>query len=232
MSFQMTHMEIAYRVADRYNLRKGIAEFILGSVAPDSVHFREDFAIEQKVHSHLFEECGPWGDTQDYDRWLYNIDEFWKLKGFNEKDINKKMFLLGICVHCKTDYYNDTIIWRGLQRKHIPPMTLEKFKEEYYPEARLIDKWLYQNSKYTKEICKLLETSRVYDFEDYIFAGDQEALKKHLLNVQYNVPAVDPEGYKYYTKEKILDFVDKVSEEISNWGLVSDILNKENGLCS
>lgn len=224
MSFQMTHMEIAYRVAERFNITDGRAEFILGSVAPDCVHFRDDYVIEHKIHSHLFEECGPWGDTHDYDRWLSNIDKFWEEKVTNEQDIKKKMFLLGYCVHCKTDYYNDTIIWRGLQRVHIPPMTVEEFKEEYYPEARLIDKWLYQNSNNTNDIRDLLNRSEVYDFENYIYAKDQNTLKNHLLNVQYNVPTVDPEGYKYYTREKIIKFTDKVTEEISNWRLVTEIL--------
>jgi len=219
----MTHLEIAYRVAKRLNINDARQQFILGSVAPDSVHFRENFVIEQKIHSHLFEGCGPWGDTQDYEKWLKNIDEFWAMNVPDERDIQKKMFLLGICVHCKTDYYNDTIIWRGLQRQHIPPMTLDKFKEEYYPEARQIDKWLYQNSENTKEIRSLLQEALAEDFKDYLLAQDIETMRNHLLNVQYNVPPVNPEGYKYYPQEKLIAFVEKVTDEIANWGLLKEI---------
>ena len=54
MSFQMVHMEIAYRVAEMTGIKERAA-FILGSVLPDSVHMRDDYSIEQKIMSHLFE---------------------------------------------------------------------------------------------------------------------------------------------------------------------------------
>lgn len=66
MAGQITHMEIAYKLIDRLGIDEGKEEFILGSVAPDSVHFDDDY-LSKKVHSHLFENCGPWGDTQNYD---------------------------------------------------------------------------------------------------------------------------------------------------------------------
>ena len=76
MSFQMVHMEIAYRVAKMTGIKERAA-FILGSVLPDSVHMRDGYSIEQKIRSHLFEGCGPWGAPEDYDRWNSNIREFW-----------------------------------------------------------------------------------------------------------------------------------------------------------
>lgn len=156
MSFQMIHMEIAYRAAEKLQIRDGLAEFILGSVAPDSVHFRDGYSVEMKVHTHLFEGCGPWSETQDFERWISNIEEFWRRFGEEESDVRRRMFIFGICVHCRTDYYNDIMIWRALRKMHIPPMTLEEFRAEYYPEARDIDKWLYQTSEHTGEITRLL----------------------------------------------------------------------------
>ena len=89
MSFQMTHLEIAYRVAKKLGLSQNLEQFILGSVAPDSVHFREGFVIEHKIHSHLFEECGEWSDTQDYERWMQNIGNFWDKYGASERQRTK-----------------------------------------------------------------------------------------------------------------------------------------------
>ena len=43
MSFQMVHMEIAYRVAEMTGIKERAA-FILGSVLPDSVHMRDDYS--------------------------------------------------------------------------------------------------------------------------------------------------------------------------------------------
>ena len=69
MAFQMIHMEIAYRLLKRILPISNPAEFILGSVAPDSVHMNSDYDVNMKAKSHMFEGCGRWSDTQDYQLW-------------------------------------------------------------------------------------------------------------------------------------------------------------------
>ena len=44
MAYQMIHMEVAYRLLKIWNQVRDPAEFILGSVAPDSVHMAKDYA--------------------------------------------------------------------------------------------------------------------------------------------------------------------------------------------
>lgn len=216
MSFQMTHLEIAYRLAQKLSINEGLAEFILGSVVPDSVHFRDDFCFEHKVHSHCFEECGSWGDTRDYERWLRNIKEFWDKFGEGETDVKRKMYILGICVHCYTDYWNDLLIWRALQKEYLPTMTLDQFRGEYYPEAKLVDKWLYQNSSFTKEIFRLMNEADDLEIPGYINKEDILKMKDHLTNVQYDIPEkLSTSGFKYYPSEKILWFVDTVTERVA-----------------
>ena len=105
MAFQMIHMEIAYRLLNRIPQISNAAEFILGSVAPDSVHMNPDYNIDMKVKSHLFEDCGKWSDTQDYQRWKRNIHHFCEM--IAGKEDAYRDFCIGICVHCLTDYWND-----------------------------------------------------------------------------------------------------------------------------
>ena len=220
MAFQMTHLEIAYRLAKRLGITKGREEFILGSVAPDAISEEVPY-IPTKIHTHLFEECGPWGDTQDYDRWLVNIRAFWDENGRDETDIKKKMLKLGICVHCMTDYWNDLLIWRALQKEYMPPMTVEEFRSEYYPEARVVDKWLFQNSENSEEIFKLFAASETMDIGDYSYAKDQEDIRDHLTNVQYNLPEpLDVSKFKYYPSEKIIWFVATATDRIE--GMLRD----------
>ena len=192
----------------------GREEFILGSVAPDAIS--EDVPyIPRKIHTHLFEECGPWGDTQDYDRWLKNIRAFWDENGRSEPDIKTKMLKLGICVHCLTDYCNDLLIWRALQKQYMPPMTIEEFRSEYYPEAQVVDKWLFQNSDNSAEIFRLFAAAKTIDIGDYSYAEDQEHIREHLINEQYNIPEpIDVSGFKYYPSDKILWFVETVTEKL------------------
>lgn len=210
MALQMVHMEIAYRVIDKLDITEGKEQFILGSVAPDSVHFRDPYLVEEKIHTHLFEGCGTWSDTDDYDRWKSNIAEFRDKFALCEPDPVKRAFLLGICVHCWTDYCNDVLVWRALQKKYIPPMTTQEFRENYYPEARLLDQWLHQNSENTKEIMRLLDQSKPVDFEDYLRAEDIEKTKQHLLHVQYDVPKADISDNKFYPKEMMTELIDAV----------------------
>ena len=215
MAFQMTPMEIAYRVADMLGIKDNKEQFILASVAPDSVHFRDDFVIGHKIHSHLFEECGEWSDTQDYERWMANIGDFWDKYGAKEKDARLRTFILGICAHCVTDYYNDRLIWRTLEKEYIPPMTRDEFRSVYYPEAQTVDKWLFQNSLNAKEIVTLLRASEEVDLNDYIYAKDQVKMKDHLINVQYNLKEpLDVSDFKYYPSDKIMWFVDTVSNKV------------------
>lgn len=209
-------MEIAYKLIDRLAISENIEEFILGSVAPDSVHFDEDY-LSKKIHSHLFENCGPWGDTQNYDNWILNIKAFWNKYVVKEKDNVKRSFYIGIVVHCLTDYWNDLSIWRTLQKEMIPPMTIDEFKEVYYPESTRIDRWLYQNIDDADEIMELLENSHETDFEDYLKAECIKKMKRHLIDVQYNLPdPIDVSAHKYYKADMMRKFVREVPDRIIN----------------
>lgn len=150
MSYQMIHMEVAYRLLGHIPQIENAAEFVLGSVAPDSVHMNPNYDVKMKVKSHMFEWCGKWSDTQDYRQWNSNINSVF-CEHISEKErTDYRDFVMGLCVHCLTDYWNDIKIWKKLQNEHIPPMKFEEFRDAYYPDARGIDLWLYQNSKNTE----------------------------------------------------------------------------------
>ncbi len=207
-------MEVAYKLIDRLGIAEGKAEYILGSVAPDSVHFDEDY-LSKKIHSHLFENCGPWGDTQNYDNWIINIKAFWNKYVVKENDNIRKAFYMGIVVHCLTDYWNDLLNWRALQKEMIPPMNLNEFKEGYSPESFRIDRWLYQNIDNADVIMQLLEDSEAADFEDYVKADCMIRMKRHLIDEQYNLPdPIDVSGHEFITADMMRRFVNEVPDRI------------------
>ena len=129
--------------------------------------------------------------------------------------------MLGLCVHCLTDYWNDIKIWKGLQHVYIPPMKFEEFKEAYYPEARNTDVWLYQNSKNTGSIRELLLGATAFEVENLVNKADAETQRNHLLNVQYNVDAVDISEYRFLTVNLIEEFIElavsHIAETIESW---------------
>ena len=219
MAFQMIHMEIAYRLLKRIPQISNAAEFILGSVAPDSVHMNPNYNVNMKVKSHMFEGCGKWSDTQDYQRWKRNIHSF--CETVIGKEHAYRDFGIGICVHCLTDYWNDIKIWRNLQRKNIPPMNDNAFKKAYYPEAQGIDLWLYQNSKNTSLIRKMLSEALAMDVDGIINKEDVERQRNHLLNTQYEVAMIDISKYHYLSANAINDFIEfavnDIAETILQW---------------
>lgn len=216
MAYQMIHMEIAYRLLNVLVDITHPAEFIIGSVAPDSVHMNPAFEMGRKVKSHMFEGCGEWGDTRDYERWMQNIKKMLTCTNHIKDSTGYRDFLLGMCVHCLTDYWNDLNIWRRLQREYIPPMSSGEFKDAYYPEARGIDIWLYQNSKNTKAIIKLLSEASAFDVKGMVNREDIEKQRKHLLNVQYYVPIVDISGYRFLSPDFLESFIESTVKYIAD----------------
>lgn len=221
MSLQMIHMEIAYRLLEYLPQIEHPAEFILGSVAPDAVHMNPDYDVSSKVKSHLFENCGPWGDTQDYKQWQNNIEAYFERIAAVQEEPAGRDFMLGICVHCLTDRWNDIRIWRKAQSEFLPAMAFEAFREAFYREQRSIDNWLYQNSENTAQIRKLLSNAESFEIEDFVDREELENLRKHLLTVQYNVEKVDITNNHFFTPEMIEDFmaytVNAIRDTMAEW---------------
>ena len=45
MSYQMTHLEVAYKLIDQYKWIDVQPDFLLGAIAPDAVHFHEAYSF-------------------------------------------------------------------------------------------------------------------------------------------------------------------------------------------
>lgn len=222
----MIHMEIAYRLLKNLPQIESPAEFILGSVAPDSVHMSPNYDVSKKVISHMFERCGSWSDTQDYVRWKTNINGVFENIYLKSESREYRDFVLGLCVHCLTDYWNDIKIWKRLQSEYVPPMEFEVFRKAYYPEAQGIDQWLYQNSKNTKTIREMLMKAKVFDVNELVVKDNIEKQRSHLLNVQYDVETMDISNYQFISAKDIAEFidfvVDDIAKTIASWQMTSE----------
>ncbi len=53
-------------------------DFLLGSAAPDAVHFHDRYDVSLKEKSHLWEFGPRWGITLDSEGWLEAIRKFWE----------------------------------------------------------------------------------------------------------------------------------------------------------
>ena len=98
----MIHLHVAMRAAGSKTEKK--EEFLLGSIAPDAVHYLPDYTSSYKCRSHLLPDGIPWGtcEGRNNELWEENIRKFviqWA--GVVEKD-----FILGYAVHLLTDLFN------------------------------------------------------------------------------------------------------------------------------
>lgn len=211
MPFQMMHMEIAYSLLPYLPQVKNTAEFLLGSIAPDSVRMNPCYDVAMKVRAHLFEECGQlsdaWESTQNYKQWRRNM---WSAlcKFLDEQEqMDYRDFTIGLWAHCMTDYYKELDFWRMFQHEYLFSKSLEEQKSTYYSEACGIDLWLYHNSKNTNTIMEMLSNARAFDVEGRVNITDIEKQKEYLLNVQYHTEADDISNYCFFSADMIKEFM-------------------------
>ena len=105
MSYTMTHIYIAEKVAERLGGIKDYPTYLLGSIAPDAVHASDTYVVTDKERSHLFKEGMHWGKIASKGQasiWEESIREFYEAN----KDRYNRDFLLGYIVHLFSDVYS------------------------------------------------------------------------------------------------------------------------------
>ena len=215
MAYQMIHMEAAYRLLEKLPWISQKADFILGSVAPDSVHMDPAYQIAMKETSHLFTGSGEWGNTGDFENWDRNIRACWLTQ--RQKESGGRDFAAGVCVHCWTDLIYARDIWMKLRHHYTPIMGFDTFQKAYSVEARGIDLWLWQNSPNTMEIKELLEAGTFYPMAGLHSSANMSRLKENLLHHQYEGEKVDVSDYQYVPEAVIREFISEAPKEIAGY---------------
>ena len=215
MAYQMIHMEAAYRLLEKLPWISQKADFILGAVAPDSVHMDPAYQIAMKEVSHLFTGSGEWGNTGDFENWDRNIRAFWLAQ--RQKESVGRDFAAGVCVHCWTDLIYARDIWMKLRHHYTPIMGFDTFQKAYSIEARGIDLWLWQNSPNTPEIKDLLGAGTFYPVTGLHSSANMSRLQENLLHHQYESEKVDVSNYQYVPEAVIREFIREAPKEIAGY---------------
>ena len=213
MSYPMVHLKVAYELLARYgdgNIERP-EDFLLGSVAPDAVHFHNEYDVSLKERSHLWKFGPRWGITLDSEGWRDAIYKFWE----ENQNAENRDFIAGYCIHLLTDWENDRSIWTPFREKMMQGTEVDEVHERYAAEAYGFDQWLYQTDKNSEEIWQLLEQGCVYGIEGCVLEEDLARQKRSLLIEQFTGEKVyDVSGYRFCTKEIMGEFVKKCVEEI------------------
>lgn len=206
MSYQMIHLEVAYRLLEHYQWINSPGNFLLGAIAPDAVHFHKEYQVDLKEKSHLW-NCGPkWGITTQSDKWKRNVLDFWNL----HKEDTDRDYIAGYCIHILTDWLNDIRIWTPFRDANMENEGVEEIYHIYGQEAYGSDQWLFRNSQNTGEIMKLLKDSRACAVEGGVDPKIVAAQKQHILCKQYeNAVEYEIDSYQYCSRNVLMEFVEE-----------------------
>ena len=232
MAFPLTHLCVAYRILEKIDplenltlpdLREGLLgyelrqKFILGSIAPDAVHYRAGLvgasmacigATKKVVHLCPVSD-EKWGQVTDNDGWVKIAQAFLQENG-------NDAFAMGYAVHVLTDIFVNKGIWHKFRTKH-PSEAARGYKSGYYRDMRSIDLRLYNEFIRHGDIFELLRDAKPQSIPgrpDLADASELAAIQNNLLNVAYaDAPAdSDTTGCKYVTYQQTLDFIDDTAE--------------------
>lgn len=215
MPFPMTHLIIARNILNATSQVKNHSQFMLGSIAPDAVHFRPDFESDMKKVSHLVVGDERWGWVTDNTGWKENVLTFLSFMKDEDPD-----FIMGYCAHILADIKHNIEIWTPFRIEH--EHELRSGRSALHMEAVEVDFELYKDCPDRPTMWELLERAQPIDISGVVDASDIDRARAHLLHKQYEgrKPA-DMSGYRHVTVKRMTDFVEEAWREIArDLGLV------------
>ncbi len=204
MAQPMMHLLIADKI---YTEKSGsilsYGEFLLGSIAPDAVHMREDCTKEQKRISHYrYTSESP-------------ISHFDTL--FNEYSTSEnKDFVLGYLIHLLSD-----MIWyhsvRAPFKERFSQATLRELSmnEAYYVDCEQIEELMYWEEN-APRIINGLKESKAYSLDGMIDAESVRAWKEKLILDYNNKRNIHPHT-QYISEQHVRDYIEDCSKECSKY---------------
>jgi len=237
MAFPLTHLLVADEILARYHFidesqftmadarfapvyygrecspqEADAALVLLGSIAPDGVHYREGFTGESmsnighaKKITHLCPVSDEkWGAVTDNDGWISIVKAFAK----NHKDPLSE----GYAIHVLTDIYNNMTLWDNFRTRH-PKEAAKGYKSGYYQDLKEIDLWLYQTKVKNGRIKPLLAKAVAKDIPELVTANEITAIQNSILCKSYEDPTP---GYKYMyiSYDETLQFIQDTADFI------------------
>ena len=244
MAFPITHLLVANTLLDRHpRPDTDAAQFLLGVLAPDAIHYREGFAGAEmknigaaKKVTHLCPVSDErWGAVTDNEGWIQCIEEFLRTYtnsqlGDNVTKKGSTMPMLangsnplieGYAVHNLTDCYNNMTLWYSFRSKH-PAEAAKGYASGYYRDLQEIDIRLYLAYVAGSKIERLLAMAQPFDMPGLVSAKEIRAIRDNILYENYKgrIP-LDSHKYTFVTCDDTLDYIVKTADFIDELQIVS-----------
>ena len=218
MPFPATHLLVADALlAHKPRLSADAAQFMLGALAPDAVHYRNEYmgaAMKNigpaKKITHLCPVSEErWGSVTDNEGWVRCV-QAWLCK-------NPGPLAGGYAAHVLTDLYNNMTLWENFRANH-PAEAAKGYVSGYYRDMQEIDLRLYLSYVQDTEIERLLTKALPCDMPGLATAEEICAIRGNILHENYKgrMPAKAFE-YSYVTYDDMLDFIEETVAVIERW---------------
>jgi len=217
MAFPFIHLCVAYEMLQRNPLpnEKDAAQFMLGSIAPDAIHYRAGFkgaamsniGAAKKITHLCPVSPQPWGQVTDNIGWVKQVEAF-LLK--NPAD----SFAAGYATHVLTDIHNNSTLWEKFRTNH-PSEAAKGYASEYYADMNHIHNRTFYTQPETPAIMALLAKADAFAVNcEYVTQEEIHAIQQNLLHDSFKEKPSDLEhrDYHFVTYEDSMEFIQSAAE--------------------
>jgi hypothetical protein len=203
MPFPMVHLNIARNILSSITDKIISRDFYIGSLAPDSVHFRPNYSGAYKVKSHICIDSWKWGESEDNDAWEENVIQFFHS---NSNPINHS-FLYGYCTHILADIAWNRKFWLPFRTSHT--IDSENIgKSRLHQDCYEIDTHLYHQLTDKNKIRALLDNCCGFEINGIVSELEIVKMVKSLLHEQYQNRSINPEyEFRYININQVNGFI-------------------------
>ena len=200
MAQPMMHLLIADKVyTKKFSSVFSYGEFLLGSIAPDAVHVKENYTRELKDISHY--RFNSKSSISYFDTFF---DEYYTSKN--------KDFVIGYLIHLLSDmiwYHSVRVPFKEGYLK--APMHNMSMNEAYYADCEQIEQLMFWE-KDASRIIKAIGKSKAYSLEGMIDSEDVKAWKEKLI-IEYDNKKKFLPHTTYISEQQILDYIANCAEK-------------------
>ena len=194
MAQPMMHLLIADKIyAKKFSSFYSYGDFLLGSIAPDAVHVKENYTRELKDISHY--KFNSKSSISYFDTFF---DKYYASKN--------KDFVVGYLIHLLSDmiwYHSIRVPFK--ERFLKTPAYNMSMNEAYYADCEQIEQLMFWE-KDTSRIIKAIGNSKAYSLEGLIDSEDVEAWKEKLI-FEYNNKRKILLNTTYISDQQVRDYI-------------------------
>lgn len=210
MPYPMVHFAVSYRMAELLGAELSPA-FLLGSIAPDSIHMREGTGKSDKAVTHL--KLMPRNEVPPD----LNVLDF--LKSFivshcKENDTQQAHFIQGYVSHILTDLYWLDTMFDEFKQTVEPVLGKSGRIELYKKECDQGDYELFVQCAWRPMAWSLLQEAQAYEVRGLLSAEEVGKWRERVLGV-YGIIAAKPQFEpQYMTAERLTEFADQAARHM------------------